>query len=294
MDKNNNGWISSVMRRTNTALRSTALEDQHKADTAKAEKHITQLKNKKLHRELDAIEKECESNGKENAGLDFGELKQIHRIFIASSKDAVTEGKIPFAALEKLLKGTELETYFKDHKGDLSLRDISVLYFNKLKKQDAKVLETRLKELEEKANVGNAHGEEADEVYVDGILRKLFKRLDEDGNGTLDQEELKKGFEGSHLPVDVEKFLLLLDGDHNGTVDEEEWMGAWKKALSAASGKITQEKLMQWEDAVEVAVYKKEHPAEESGPSDDVIVFGGLLLVAAIAVGAGVYLARRK
>lgn len=58
-------------------------------------------------------------------------------------------------------------------------------------------------------------------------LRRQFKIMDDNGSGSLDMYEFKKGirdFKVEMDPVDVEHLFKALDIDGNGTIDFDEFI----------------------------------------------------------------------
>lgn len=115
-------------------------------------------------------------------------------------------------------------------------------------------------------------GEESEEI------RKAFIAMDENGDGRLSLQEVKKGFEKADLAkdLDIDQILQNCDTDYNGFIDYNEFLTAtlnWHKVLSQSrldaafnaidvdkSGTITLEEIKQFigrDQVVEDSVWDK-------------------------------------
>ncbi len=79
-------------------------------------------------------------------------------------------------------------------------------------------------------------------------LDKLFQLIDEDGNGTIEASELRKGLENFNIFMnqsDWSNLFNLLDSDKSGTIDIEEikelFMRENTGKLDAVSSQIKQD-----------------------------------------------------
>ena len=65
-------------------------------------------------------------------------------------------------------------------------------------------------------------------IHTTGVnIRKLFEKFDENGDGTIDSEELRKGLLGLNLadlpPSQVDRLVAEIDADGNGVIDLDEF-----------------------------------------------------------------------
>jgi len=65
-------------------------------------------------------------------------------------------------------------------------------------------------------------------IHTTGVnIRKLFEKFDENGDGTIDSEELRKGLLGLNLadlpPSQVDRLVAEIDADGNGVIDLNEF-----------------------------------------------------------------------
>src|SRR6056300_477061 len=93
-------------------------------------------------------------------------------------------------------------------------------------------------------------------VHNTGInIRKLFEKFDENGDGTIDADELRKGLLGLNLadlpPSQVDRLVLEIDADGNGVIDLDEFdailMGDEGHASESTDGQITANEPMDGE-----------------------------------------------
>lgn len=59
-------------------------------------------------------------------------------------------------------------------------------------------------------------------------LRKVFEQLDEDGNGTLEYQELLHGLTNlygeEYAKTETDRMFKLIDTDNNGTIEFTEYL----------------------------------------------------------------------
>jgi calcium-binding protein CML len=111
-------------------------------------------------------------------------------------------------------------------------------------------------------------------VHNTGInIRKLFEKFDENGDGTIDADELRKGLLGLNLadlpPSQVDRLVLEIDADGNGVIDLDEFdailMGDEGHASEATDSQSTANEPMDGEQDTSA----EGHDTEESEAEEE-------------------------
>mmetsp|Transcript_3386 Transcript_3386/g.6979 ORF Transcript_3386/g.6979 Transcript_3386/m.6979 type:complete len:125 (+) Transcript_3386:101-475(+) len=61
------------------------------------------------------------------------------------------------------------------------------------------------------------------------LIKELFKKMDDDGNGSVTKEEAKKFFKGAFKNVSANAMFNEVDTDINGNISESEFLGFWQQ-----------------------------------------------------------------
>lgn len=86
-------------------------------------------------------------------------------------------------------------------------------------------------------------------------LAQVFDELDVDKNGTLDSEEVRRGFAKLGLQIsenELERLFLHMDKDHNGVVDAVEW----QEMLLLAPTQRVDDIFRYWADATSLGGFE--------------------------------------
>ena len=63
-------------------------------------------------------------------------------------------------------------------------------------------------------------------------MTKLFNKIDDNGDGSITQEEAVKFWGKNWAKVNAQAMFNEVDDDNNGSVTFEEWLDFWKNVLS--------------------------------------------------------------
>jgi len=64
-------------------------------------------------------------------------------------------------------------------------------------------------------------------------VTELFKRIDDDGNGTITKDEAEKFWGKNWAKVNAQAMFNEVDDDASGTVSQEKWMMFWRNVISS-------------------------------------------------------------